>query len=241
MSFFLKGILIPTIIITLCLVAIIFIFAIIPEKFREKEGKPTRHDLKPIKEPLREGMILTLTSDGTTFYSPMPPGCEIFVKITEDGCLIRQEDKKETRLIPLRNLSVIPTGVDGVPFMEEIPTSRRSIFTGKDCHIGTKYRLYVPNLAISPKDRHLIWWRMARGENSTKPLHSTKIRNPVAREVCFIVKGFNEGKVLLSLYDEDEKNILSGETFVVESERIYRMCHRGDKVFLSLGNYILHC
>jgi hypothetical protein len=237
----LKIILIPTLIVTLCLVAIIFIFAIIPEKFREKEGKPIRHDLEPIKEPLPEGMILTLTSDETTFYSPIPSECAAFAMITKDGCLIQQKDEREPRLIPLRNLSVIPTGVDGVPFMEERSILRYSIFARGDRYVGTKYQLYVPNLAISPEDRHLVWWPIVRGKSSTRPLHSTRGRNPVVREVWFIVKGFHEGKVLLSLYNEDEENILNEGTFVVESRRIYETCKIGDKVFLCLDNYILHC
>lgn len=238
----LKDIIVPTLIVIFCLAAIVIIFVIIPEIFREKEGKPIRHDLKSIRMPLPEDMALILTSDETTFYPPIPPGCEIFAMITEDGCLIQQKDKKGPRSIPLGDLSVIPTGVDGVPLMDDVHTSRRSIFTGKDHYIKTKYRLYVPNLAISPpEDRHLAWWSMARGEDSEEPLHSTRKRNPNAKEICFIVKGFDNGKALLSLYDKAKTTILGEEIFVVDSERVYRTCNIGDIVSLRLDNYTLHC
>lgn len=226
---------------TLIVAAIIIIFAIIPEIFREKEGEPIRHDLKPIQMPLPENMALILTSDKTTFYPPIPPECEVFAMITEDGCLIQWKDEREPWPIPLGNLSVIPTGVDGVPFMEERLISRYSISAGEDRYIKTKYRLYVPTLAISPEDRHLAWWSMARSEGSEKPLHSTRKRNPNAKEICFIVKGFDNGKALLSLYDKAKKTILSEEIFIVDSERIYKTCNIGDKVFLRLDNYTLHC
>ena len=235
----LKDILIPTLIATLCLTAVGFIFVIIPEKFREKEGKPTRHGLEPIQMS-PEGMALMLTSDRTTFY-PIPPRCRIFAMITKDGCLIQLEDEREPRLIPLRYLSVIPTGVDGVPFMVERPILRYSIFARGDRYVGTKYQLYVPNLAISPEDRHLVWWPIVRGESSTKPLHSTREGDPVTREVCFVVKGFDGEKALLYLYDEDEKIILSEEKFVADSDRICQTCNIGGIVSLSLRNYIIHC
>lgn len=238
----LKGILIPTLIVIFCLAAIVIIFVIIPEIFREKEGKPIRHDLKSIRMPLPEDMALILTSDKTTFYPPIPPRCEIFAMITEDGCLVQQEDGKGPRSIPLGDLGINPTGVDGVPFMDEVPTSRRNIFTGKDHYIKTKYRLYVPNLAISPPEyRHLAWWSMARDEGSEKPLHSTRKRNPDTREICFIVNGFDNGKALLSLYDKAKETILSKEIFVVDSKRIYKTCNIGDIVTLRLDNYTLHC
>lgn len=227
---------------TLIVAAIIIIFVRIPEIFREKEGEPTRHDLKSIQMPLPENMALILTSDKTTFYPPIPPGCEVFAMITEDGCLIQWKDEREPWPISLRNLSIIPTGVDGVPFMDERPISRYSISAREDRYIRTEYRLYVPNLAISPpEDRHLAWWLMACGESSEKPLHSTRKRNPDAKEICFIVKGFDNGKALLSLYDKAEKTILSKEIFVVDSKRIYRTCNIGDIVSLRLDNYTLHC
>lgn len=234
----LKVILISTLIVA----AIIIIFVIIPDIFREKEGEPIRHDLKPIQMPLPEDTALILTSDKTTFYPPIPPGCEVFAMITKDGCLIQQKDEREPWPIPLGNLRVIPTGADGVPFMEQRLISRYSISARKDRYIRTKYRLFVPNLAISPsEDRHLVWWSMARGENSEEPLHSTRKRNPNAKEICFIVKGFDNGKVLLSLYDKAEKTILSEKKFVVDSERIYKTCNIGDIVSLRLDNYTLHC
>ncbi|MBR2544095.1 hypothetical protein IKF04_02225 [Candidatus Saccharibacteria bacterium] len=237
-----KDIFVPTLIVIFCLAAIVFIFVGIPEIFREKEGEPIRHDLKPIQMPLPEDMALILTSDKTTFYPPIPPECEVFAMITEDGCLIQWKDEREPWPIPLGNLSIIPTGVDGVPFMDERLILRYSISAGGDRYVETKYRLFVPNLAISPpEDRHLAWWFIARGEDSEEPLHSTRKRNPDAREVCFIVKGFDNGKALLSSYDEVEKTILSEGIFVVDSERIYRTCNIGDIVFLRLDNYTLHC
>lgn len=234
----LKVILISTLIVA----AIIIIFVIIPDIFREKEGEPIRHDLKPIQMPLPEDTALILTSDKTTFYPPIPPGCEVFATITKDGCLIQWKDEREPWPIPLGCLRVIPTGADGVPFMEQRLISRYSISARKDRYIRTKYRLFVPNLAISPsEDRHLVWWSMARGENSEEPLHSTRKRNPNAKEICFIVKGFDNGKALLSLYDKAEKTILSEKKFVVDSKRIYRTCNIGDIVSLHLDNYTLHC
>ena len=186
-------------------------------------------------------MALILTSDKTTFYPPIPPGCEVFAMITEDGCLIQWKDEREPWPIPLGNLSIIPTGVDGVPLINEIPTSRRSFFAREDRYVETKYQLFVPNLAISSEDCHLAWWSMACGEGLEEPLHSTRKRNPDAREVCFIVKDFDNGKALLSLYDKAEKTILSEEIFVVDSERIYKTCKIGDIVSLHLDNYTLHC
>ena len=238
----LKDIFVPTLIVIFCLAAIVFIFVRIPEIFREKEGEPIRHDLKSIQMPLPEDMALILTSDKTTFYPPIPPGCEVFAMITEDGCLIQQKDRREPWPIPLGNLSVVPTGVDGVPFMEERLVLRYSISAREDRYIRTEYRLYVPNLAISPpENRHLAWWSMARGEDSKGPLHSTRKRNPNTREVYFIVKRFDSGKVFLSLYDKAEKTILSENIFVVDSERIYKTCNIGDIVSLHLDNYTLHC
>lgn len=238
----LKVILIYALIVIFCLAAIVFIFVRIPEIFREKEGEPIRHDLKSIQMPLPEDMALILTSDKTTFYPPIPPGCEVFAMITEDGCLIQWEDEREPWPIPLGNLSVIPTGVDGVPFMDERLISKYSISAGEDRYIRTKYRLFVPTLAISPpEDRHLAWWSMARGEGSEKPLHSTRKRNPDAKEICFIVKDFDNGKALLSLYDKAKKTILGEEIFVVDSKRIYETCNIGDIVSLRLDNYTLHC
>ena len=233
----LKVILISTLIVA----AIIIILVIIPEIFREKEGEPIRHDLKPIQIPFPEDMALILTSDKTTFYPPIPPGCRVFAMITEDGCLIQWKGEREPWPIPLGNLSVTPTGVDGVPFMEERLISRYSISAGEDRYIRTEYRIYVPNLTISPEDRHLARWSMARGEDSEEPLHSTRKRNPDAKEIYFIVKGFDNGKALLSLYDKAEETILSKEIFVVDSKRIYKTCNIGDIVTLRLDNYTLHC
>ena len=221
---------------------LVLVTVVIPEKFREKEGKRERIDIIGADPSSISGEVtsLILTADDKAILSPIPRGCEVFAW-TEDGetCHVLTA-RGEILHLPFDHIkTIIPTGIDGVPILERVDIMRFSLFAGGDRHIGQKYILYMPNIATAPGHEWRALFRIEHDERFAE-LHSAQ--EAKQETLCFRVDCFDEqckhGAFLVP-YDQETGRDMPGEVVHVESSRIFTTCRVGD--LIKLDNYIFHC
>lgn len=223
---------------------LVLVTVVIPEKFREKEGKRERVDIVGADPSSISGEVtsLILTADDKAVLSPIPKRCKVFAW-TEDGetCHVLTT-KGEMLHLPFDRIEkIIPTGIDGVPILERIEDVLKfSLLARDDLYIGQKYILYTPNIATAPGHEWRAFFHMEYDERSAK-LHSA--RKAKQETLCFRVDCFDEQckyGVFLVSYDQETGRDIPGEEVHVESSRIFTTCRVGDLIKLD-DNYIFHC
>lgn len=234
------GSVVIVIIIVFLLFALVVVLINLADKYQEKEGEHERIDIIPIQLEDKSATSLMLTND-RTFFGRMPEGCEAFALAENESCYINTSRGK--RGLPLNSdLTVIRTGVDGVPFLEKVEYLRFSLLTRGDRVVRTEYWLHVPNIAMTEECRWKVYFAMVRGDEQETPLYSTRRRKANAGKVCFRVKKIeSDNRAYLVQYNPNTGIDFSIQPILVTSRRIYETCHPEDRVSLGLDDYILHC
>lgn len=233
-----------SVVIVIAIVFILFALVIVlinlADKYREKEGEHERIDIIPIQLEDKSATSLMLTND-RTFFGRIPEGCEAFALAENESCYINTSKGK--RELPLNSdLTVIRTGVDGVPFLERVEERRFSLLTRGDRVVRTEYWLHVPNIAMTEECRWKVYFAMVRGDEQETPLYSTRRRKANVGTVCFRVKKIeSDNRAYLVQYNPKTGIDFSIQPILVTSRRIYETCHPEDRVSLGLDDYILHC
>ena len=222
---------------------LVIVTVVIPDKFREKEGRRERIDIVGADPSSISGKVtsLILTADDKAVLSPIPERCKVFAW-TEDGetCHVLTAGGETLHLPFDRIEKIIPTGIDGVPILERIDILRFSLLARDDLYIGKKYILYTPNIATAPEHEWRALFRIERDGRSAK-LHSAQ-KAKQEETLCFRVDCFDEqckyGAFLVP-YDQEAGRDIPGEVVHVESSRVFTTCRVGD--LIELDNYIFHC
>ena len=236
------GSIVIVIVIVFLLFALVIVLINLADKYREKEGEHERIGIIPIQLENKSDISLMLTND-RTFFGRIPEGCEAFALAENESCYINTSKGK--RELPLNSdLVIIRTGVDGVPFLEKVEYLRFSLLTRGDRVVRTKYRLHVPNIAMTQPEecRWKVYSAMVRGDEQETPLYSTRRRRTNVGKVCFRVKEIeSDNRAYVVQYDPNTGIDFSIQPILVTSRRIYETCHPEDRVSLGLDDYILHC